>query len=83
MAYKHKCKYYSSTSSITIPMTHLYFILSMFRRPNFENIYEKDENSSIKKEYMNHFKKPASFYLTKKMIEGNTLYSIDADKGYG
>lgn len=32
---------------------------------------------------MNHFKKPATFYMTKKVIEGINYYSIDADKGYG
>jgi len=33
------CKYTSSTSSISVPMMHLFFLFSMFRRPNFDNIY--------------------------------------------
>jgi hypothetical protein len=64
-------------------MMHLYFLFSMFRRPNFDNIYEEDEFDSIKKEYMSHFKKPSTFFLTK-MDRGDSkpIYSIDSDKGY-
>lgn len=63
-------------------MMHLYFLFSMFRRPNFDNVYEEDEFNSIKKEYMNHFKKPSTFFLTKKKRAGQDVISIDADKGY-
>ncbi len=31
---------------------------------------------------MNHFKKPATFYLTRKNRANEIYYSIDADKGY-
>ena len=79
---KAGCKYTSSTSNISVPMMHLYFILSMFRRPNFDNVYEDLNNDeSLKKEYMNHFKKPSTFFLTKSKLNPGT-YSIDSDKGY-
>ena len=58
----------------------------MFRRPNFDNIYEQNNYDGIKKEHMNHFKKPSTFYLTRKGAgEKDTkesIYSVDADKGY-
>lgn len=83
---KEKCKYTSSTSNISIPLIHLYFLFSMFRRPNFDNIYEQNNYDGIKKEHMNHFKKPSTFYLTRKGAgEKDTkesIYSVDADKGY-
>ncbi len=63
-----KCKYSSSTSSISIPLIHLYFVFSMFRRPCFENIYEEGQYDDIKKEYMTFIKKPVSFFLTKKKM---------------
>ena len=72
-----QCKYFSSTSNVSVALYHLYYILSMFRRPNFDNIYE--ENQTIKREHMTHFKKPATFTL--KRQPGGT-YSIDSDKGY-
>lgn len=72
-----QCKYFSSTSNVSVALYHLYYILSMFRRPNFDNIYE--ENQTIKREHMTHFKKPATFNL--KRQPGGT-YSIDSDKGY-
>lgn len=31
---------------------------------------------------MNHFKKPATFFLTKKYRNGKEIFSIDSDKGY-
>jgi hypothetical protein len=31
---------------------------------------------------MNHFKKPATFYLTRTKDGSNNNFSIDADKGY-
>lgn len=31
---------------------------------------------------MNHFKKPATFFITKKKIKNMQTYSIDSDKGY-
>ena len=54
----------------------------MFRRPNFDNVYEQTTFDGIKKEHMNHFKKPATFYLTRKTRTNEIYYSIDADKGY-
>lgn len=63
-------------------MMHLYFLFSMFRRPNFDNVYEESDYDSIKKEYMNHFKKPSTFFLTKKERNGKQVFSIDSDKGY-
>lgn len=58
----------------------------MFRRPNFDNIYEQNNYDGIKKEHMNHFKKPSTFYLTRKgdgeKDTKESIYSIDADKGY-
>ncbi len=76
---RNRCRYTSSTSNISIPLMHLYFLFSMFRRPNFDNVYEQCEVSSIKKEYMNHFKKPSTFYITKM---GDGVFSVDSDKGY-
>lgn len=61
-----RCKYSSSTSNISIPLIHLYFVFSMFRRPCFENVYEEGKYADIKKEYMTFIKKPVSFFLTKK-----------------
>lgn len=43
------CKYASSTSNISIPLIHLYFIFSMFRRPNFDNVYDESTPTGIKK----------------------------------
>jgi hypothetical protein len=82
------CKYSSSTSNISIPLIHLYFLFSMFRRPNFDNVYEEDNFEGVKKEHMNHFKKPSTFYLTRRTptnpstAPAQTSYSVDADKGY-
>ena len=72
-----KCKYFSSTSNVSVALYHLYYLFSMFRKPNFDNIYE--ENKTIKREHMTHFKKPATFYVKK--VGGGHL-SIDSDKGY-
>lgn len=54
----------------------------MFRRPNFDNVYEGSTTDGIKREHMNHFKKPATFYLTRTKDGSNNNFSIDADKGY-
>ena len=59
---------------------HLYFLFSMFRKPNFDNILEDlGSDDGVKKEYMSHFKKPSTFFLKKG--KDNT-YSVDPDKGY-
>lgn len=63
-------------------MIHLYFLFSMFRRPNFDNVYENNPSETIKREHMNHFKKPATFYLTRMGDSKAGTYSIDSDKGY-
>ena len=60
---------------------HLYFVFSMFRKPCFDNVYEDVEIEGIKKEYMNHFKKPSTFFLSKTPNK-KERYSIDSDKGY-
>jgi hypothetical protein len=75
-------RYASSTSNISIPLIHLYFLFSMFRRPNFDNIYEENNCDGVRREHMNHFKKPSTFYLTRRPDRGGSAYSLDADKGY-
>ncbi len=32
---EHKCKYFSSTSNISTALIQIYYMFSMFRRPNF------------------------------------------------
>lgn len=73
-----QCKYYSSTSSISSPLIQLYFIFSIFRRPDFSNIFE--EFPSEPRLHMVSFRKPVTFYLEKKDLQLQT-YSIEADKG--
>jgi hypothetical protein len=76
-------RYSSSTSNISIPLIHLYFLFSMFRRPSFDNVYEENNYEGIRREHMNHFKKPSTFYLTRRpQSTHGPSYSLDADKGY-
>lgn len=61
IAKKTKSKYISSTSSISSPLTHLYYIFTSFRLPQADGIFEGYENKQPV--WMISMRKPVSFYL--------------------
>lgn len=71
-----KCKYISSTSSISSPLIALYYIFSCFRLPKTSNVYDgvayKPQN------WMISFRKPTTFYLHKR---AENMEAIVSDKG--
>jgi hypothetical protein len=74
---ENKCKYFSSTSNISTALIQIYYMFSMFRRPNFENIFEGCPDEP--RIHMVSFRKPITYVLSE-VEEG--LYSIESDKGF-
>ena len=73
---EQKCKYFSSTSSISSPLIALYFLFSNFRVPETTNIYEGFLNKPMG--WMISYRKPTTFYLYPK---GDNTCAIVSDKG--
>ena len=77
LARESTCKYFSSTSNISTALLQIYYMFSMFRRPNFENIFEGFPDEP--RIHMVSFRKPTTYLLSE--VEPN-LYSIESDKGF-
>lgn len=73
---EHKCKYISSTSSISSPLIVLYYLFSCFRLPKTNNVY--DGVAHKPQNWMISFRKPTTFYLMKR---ADNLEAIVGDKG--
>jgi len=70
-----------STSSITGIMSHVYWLVSNFKNPHFNNLsYHYDYQPQ---KFMISQRKPDSIYLRKIDNEQNIdIYAIDADQGF-
>ena len=76
LAAKHEKKYCGSTSSMTSILSHFHFLLSAWRKPNFENLSRSFEPDSLN--YTVLTRGPAATFANLK----DGVYAIDSDKQY-
>ncbi|KAL6849405.1 hypothetical protein ACO1O0_008945 [Amphichorda felina] len=76
MAKKHGMKYCGSTSSMTAILSHLHYLLSAWRKPDFSMISRSLEPESFN--FTKLTRSPAAAYA--RLNDG--VYAIDADKEY-
>lgn len=71
-------KYVMSTSTISQVLSQIYYLLSWFRPPMFDNVFEEFENEP--KKYMISQRKPVTNIL-RKLDESKGIYGLDGDPG--
>lgn len=71
-------KYVMSTSTISQVLSQIYYLLSSFRNPLFDNVFEDYENEPRK--YMISQRKPVTNFL-RKLDESKGIYGLDGDPG--
>jgi len=79
IAEKHKSRFVMSTSTITSILAHMYFAISKYKSPHFNNLSHTYDKEPLK--FMISQRKPNSIFL--KMIDPkNRTYAIDSDSGF-
>lgn len=80
LAHKHNAKFCGSTSSLTAMLSQVYFLVSGWKRPNFDNFTQAFNDSN--KNFSDGARMPASIKLTPiSSSEGDhTTWAIDSDK---
>ena len=68
-----------STSTVTSVLSHIYFTLSNFKSPHFNNLSEPYDREPLK--FMISQRKPNTVFLTKVDKQKN-IYSVDGDSGF-
>jgi hypothetical protein len=77
LAAAHSCKYVMSTSTISSVLSHIYYCLSNFKSPHFNNLSEAYDREPLK--FMISQRKPNTVFLTKVQ---KRIYSVDGDSGF-
>jgi hypothetical protein len=77
-AQESKIRYVMSTSTISSVLSQIYYLLSSFRNPSFENISE--DYQSEPKKFMISQRKPITTFL-RKIDKENNIYALDSDPG--
>lgn len=81
LATKYKAKYMMSTSTITSLLNHVYFSLSNYKSPHFNDLSKAFDNEPLK--FMLSQRKPNTIFLRKmKNNTGHELYAVDGDAGF-
>lgn len=79
LAFKHRCHYMMSTSTVSGILTHIYYSLSNFKSPHFNNLSQAYDSEPLK--FMVSQRKPNTVFLAQ-VEEGRDLWSIDGDSGF-
>lgn len=74
LALENNCKFVASTSSMTTILSHLYFLFSNFKPPNFSGFSFLFQS----KTRLRHIARPKSIFLRK---NNDGIYSIDCNNG--
>ena len=73
------CRYMMSTSTISSVLSHIYFCLSNFKSPHFNNLSESYDREPLK--FMISQRKPNTVFLTR-IDKNKRVYSVDGDSGF-
>lgn len=75
----HNTKYMMSTSTISSVLSHIYYCMSNFKSPHFNNLSEAYDKEPLK--FMISQRKPNTVFL-KKSSKFKGVYSVDGDSGF-
>lgn len=78
-ALQYNCKNLMSTSTVTSILCHLYYCMSNFKLPHFNNLSECYDREPLK--FMISQRKPNTVFLTK-ADNAKRLYSVDGDSRF-
>lgn len=78
---KHNAKYMMSTSTVTSLMNHLYYQISNYKSPHFNNLTETFDHEPMK--FMLSQRKPNTIFLRQVSDgRGKSVYAVDGDSGF-
>ena len=82
LAVQNDCHFSMSTSTCTGILSHIYYAMSNFKSPHFNNLTESYDQEPMK--FMISQRKPTSVFLRRiKTKDGRKLFAVDGDKGFG
>lgn len=75
-------KYLTSTSTITSVLSHVYYAMSNYKSPHFNELTQAFDREPMK--FMVSQRKPNTVFLRAigKGEDGNKLYGVDSDAGF-